>query len=498
MVKPKEINIVEHIKENGVDAISEAYRDPLTDGPWYKLGGEDSAKELSDTDRSILLKNSRDRYWKTSESRCLIESAVHYVIGRGVVYHADDENPKVQETLEKFWGDPKNLMELRQKEIVRRVLRDGEAFLRFFEDAVGSCYIRFVEPEQITKIVKDPNDAETVKEYRREWVPAGDSTTSKEVILDKDMIHIKLNVDMNMQRGRPYIEPSIRRLIQLDQFVEGRVRKNRIAAGHILEKILKGKSATPTAVTKTSNAMSDADTPTGTSTAAKKMPKLGSVIVHNESIEYKWCNPEIRADDSKQDGRLIKLSVLAGVTAPEFLLSDASNANYASTLVSENPYVRSIEDMQDTFQIYFQMVLTKIIERAMAKGIIPKTSTETTLKENALLRWLPKALKHDCRIKELLSKPQVESVPTKTTTAIEFPPMVHSDLEADTKAYQVHSMMGWADDSTLAGKLGYDYDKEQEKTQRREKENGEDKENDKDPDNFEAGRKKELEDGAEE
>ncbi len=458
--------IVEHIFSDGIDRmLAETYRDKQTDGPWYKIGEDNGNKELTDEERKFLLNNSRARYWKTPEGRCLVESAIHYVIGQGIVYQAEDENIIVQDKLQEFWNHPLNMMELRQKEIVKRALRDGEVFIRFFEDNAGMSYLRFIEPEQITIINSNPDDEEEIISYQREWTPINEYQLRKEIIMADDIIHIKLNVDMNMKRGRPYIEPSIKRLVQLEQFIEGRTKKNRIASGHILEKIVKGKAAGADAVSSIMSGMSDANIDSGVTVASKKMPKLGSVIVHNESVEYKWCNPEIRADDCKEDARLIKLSICSGVNAPEFLLADASNANYASTLVSENPYVKSIEDLQDTFGIYFQMIFRKVIERMIARKVIPSTSTETIIQESDFAGFIP--IK---KIRELLQKEDVKTIPTKTDVSIEFPQMIHKELKADTEAYQIHSVMGWADDSTLAAKLGYNYEEEKSKMIKRKAE----------------------------
>lgn len=483
MKNKKPVEAWEKIIDNGVAGIAESYRDKQTDGPWDKIGDLDKDKELTSEERSILLKNSRDRYFQTPEGRSLIESAKHYVIGTGIVYTADDENPIVQEKLDEFWNHPKNIMELRQKEIVTRGLRDGEVFIRFFKEAgTGMTYVRCIEPEQIQEIKTKPNDAEDIISYIRKWVPKGLYKEETEMISANEIVHIKLGADLNMARGRPYLEPIIKRLIQLEQFIEGRVRKNRIASGFILEKILKGPGATSDKVSSVTGDMDDAKVDSGSNqTASKKMPKFGSVVVHNEAIEYKWCNPEIRADDSSEDARLIKLSICAGVNAPEYLLSDASNANYSSTMVAENPYVRSMEDFQDTFKEYFRIIFTKVIETLMAARAIPKMSTETVVKEKRIGKYIPKiGIKLLQKLREaIVDKEVTEPIKTKTSVTIDFPQMIHKELKADTEALQIHGAMGWASNRTLAGKFGYDYDEEvkemdKERIEQEEKEPPED------------------------
>jgi hypothetical protein len=82
-----------------------------------------------------------------------VENRISYVVGSGHVYRAvlrDDSAAgqellgEVQALLNEFLQV--NAWHARQQEIVRRMDRDGEAFLRFFVDAAGMTRVRFVEP----------------------------------------------------------------------------------------------------------------------------------------------------------------------------------------------------------------------------------------------------------------------------------------------------------------------------------------------------------------
>lgn len=461
----------DYIIQDGIERLlRETYRDKNQDGPWYKIGSDATAKDLSDEDRKTLLSNSRDRYFKTPEARSVIKALTHYVMGKGIIYHAEDENPAVQEELDKFWTDPLNHMELRQKEMIIRTFRDGETFIRYYKRIDGTTVIRFVEPTEMAKINKNKDDREIVESYTRQWIPVGETTVREETIPASDITHIKLGADFDMDRGRPLLEPIIKRLIELEQFIEGRIRRNRIGSSYILEKIIHGKGATAEAVSSVKDGMTDATKDTGISTAPKKMPKLGSVSVHGENIEYKWTNPEIKADDCTADARLIKLSICAGLNLPEYLLSDASNANYASTFVAESPFVRMCEDLQDTFEEYFKQILQKVIQNLIASGKIPAISTQTVIKEKG--KSLLQKLIYNIR-EAYNGNEKKEVVPTKTTVKIEFPPMQHKDMKQETEAYQIHSMMGWASDRTLAGKLGYNYDQEWQEIEKQKAVNAE-------------------------
>src|SRR5262249_28057952 len=84
------------------------------------------------------------------------ENRISYIVGAGHNYRAAvckgmdasvDLALQVQKVLDEFIQE--NRWQQRQQEIVRRLDRDGEAFLRFFVDLDGTTRIRFIEPDQV-------------------------------------------------------------------------------------------------------------------------------------------------------------------------------------------------------------------------------------------------------------------------------------------------------------------------------------------------------------
>ena len=114
------------------------------------------------------------------------ENRISYIVGAGHSYHAT-----VRKGMERRAGAgdgqcrscstsfyDENRWHQRQQEIVRRMDRDGEAFLRFFVDRAGLTRVRFIEPDQVRHarrratdpsasfgIQTDPQDVETVLGY---------------------------------------------------------------------------------------------------------------------------------------------------------------------------------------------------------------------------------------------------------------------------------------------------------------------------------------------
>ena len=139
----------------------EAYVDD--EGVWWNaISGEHSESET----RSVPFATQRQLTEIRQLSRRLvatnefaingIENRTSYVVGVGHHYRASvrkganapgNLEMEVQHLLDQFMEE--NSWQSRQQEMVRRMDRDGELFLRFFVDHAGITRVRFVEPDQV-------------------------------------------------------------------------------------------------------------------------------------------------------------------------------------------------------------------------------------------------------------------------------------------------------------------------------------------------------------
>ena len=145
------------------------------------------------------------------------ENRISYIVGAGHVYHAtvrkgydapielaNQTQAIIDEFLEENdWHD-------RQQEIVRRMDRDGEVFLRYFPNGNGLTRVRFIEPDQVAPpegsstelaagqgVLTDPQDVENVLGYYVDGAR----------IDAHEIQHRKANVDRNVKRGLPLYTP---------------------------------------------------------------------------------------------------------------------------------------------------------------------------------------------------------------------------------------------------------------------------------------------------
>jgi len=157
------------------------------------------------------------------------ENRISYLVGQGHTYraavrkgHAPDPGlvAEAQEVLDAFLLNSK--WHRRQAEIVRRLDRDGEVFLRFFVDSAGATTVRFAEPDQVVTppdrvddpaasfgILTDSEDVETVRAY----------FVDGRSVAAADMQHRKANVDVNVKRGLPLFFPVRKNLRRADKLL---------------------------------------------------------------------------------------------------------------------------------------------------------------------------------------------------------------------------------------------------------------------------------------
>jgi hypothetical protein len=104
----------------------------------------------------------------------------------------------------------------------------------------------------------------------------------------------------------------------------------------------------------------------------KERYKPGSILTTPQSTELQFLQPQTNFGDAVPLGRLMLLGIAAGAGVPEFMLSaDASNANYASTMVAEGPAVKLFESEQRFFADELTWLWRRVMEDAAQQGLLP-------------------------------------------------------------------------------------------------------------------------------
>lgn len=421
-----------------------------------------------DEDTKLRAMEQSEKYYREDPIyRGVVTALVNFVIGKGLKFKADDENPQVQDYLEQFWRA--SGMDGKDTEMVRRWIKSGELCLRFYRQGVNGAgaklpLVRIIPFWRLAGLAKDPEDAEVVLKFKlyKPTKPEARTVETDEVDA-KDVLFWK-NASAEEDRGEPPLLVVMRACRWYADWLLNRVVLNRYRTSIVLfKKLVQG---TPGQVSSVQSAQPDADNRKGSGGKyEKRLPKAGTVVTHNDKIEYDYKSPQLDAADAKNDGRAILLYICAGAQVPEFILGDASNANLASTLVAESPFVRQVEAYQDFFNGVFAELFKRVIEHGIAVGAIPKMSTETVVAEgNPWLRPVRRLLRRMGlleRVTEQGDAEVVRRVPTKTTVTCDWPSLIHRNQLEEAQTLQIHQGMGLASTETLRGKTGYDHETEE-------------------------------------
>jgi capsid protein len=310
------------------------------------------------------------------------ENRISYVVGSGHTYRAvarrGNAVPEpllraVQTVLDEFVESAK--WHKRQQEIVRRKDRDGECFLRFFVDDDGATRVRFVEPGQVATppelagdrsagfgIQSDPHDVETVLAYYIDGRP----------VPARDIQHRKANVDANVKRGVPLFYPVIKNLRRAEKLLRNMSVVAEIQSAIAI--IRKHRAATAAGLEQFVAQQADlsATSPVTGRTSHFKRYAPGTVLDALAGTEYEFPAAGIDA------GRYVTVlqaelrAIASRLVMPEFMLSsDASNANYSSTMVAEGPAVKMFERLQHDMREDDLEVMWRVVENAVAAGRLP-------------------------------------------------------------------------------------------------------------------------------
>lgn len=380
------------------------------------------------------------------------ENRISYIVGTGHVYKVEDITDSgganedliaaVQEVVDDFVKV--NRWHCRQQEIRRRIDRDGECFLRMF-NVDGELIVRFIEPAQIKTpeklrsnpniefgIEHAPNDAETIIAYYvdDEPVPAD------------EIQHRKENVDGNVPRGVPLFWPVRKELSRADKTLRNMAALAEVQSAIAMIRRHTGATAANVQAMVSALASASVTNQTTGKTTTIQQYQPGTIVDAPQGTEYDFPNP---SDPSKFVNVLqaILRAVASRLVMPEFMLSsDASNANYASTMVAEGPAVKMFQRLQASTVEYDEAILRRAIEMKIAAGNAVGMEAEYGGEMKAVR--LPA---------DVLDQVEVKATP---------PTVVTRDELKEAQRDSLLSTAGVLSPQTFASRQGLDYDQEQE------------------------------------
>jgi len=392
------------------DARNQIVTDP-DESDWTLLG---QTGVFSEADHENMLDTSFKLYHNNPYARTIIRTLVKFTFGKGPLVIPEDEDKKVKETWEEFKEE--NKWNKREKEVGTRTFRDGEMFLRqFVNEEDGSTKVRFIRANNIANpkdkelsnnvtfgIQTEPDDIETPVAYYK----VDGEGNFKERIKADEVIHEKILSDSDQKRGITVLRVCAKRIQQYDSWLEDRIALNKVRSAIALVRTVDSSSGKIQAIR-------DSNQSTVFSGDRKKQKAMGraTIITASKGVEYSMLSPNINASDVAEDGRSMLLSIAAAVGFPEMIFtSDYANANYSSSLIAQNPFVREIEDWQDFFSSFYKKVFKMVITNKINAGKLP-----SNIDTNCRIEWpimISANIEEMAKAYEILFKFRIISVKT--------------------------------------------------------------------------------------
>jgi hypothetical protein len=359
-------------------------------GLWDVITGHDTEDWRPYSDEEGLAKARRIGQWLrhcTPFGRSAIENRISYIVGFGHTYNVmerqgedatDEQKKRVKDWLD-TWLEL-NRWYAKQQENVDRRDTEGEVFIRMFRNEDGYLRLRYIEPgavycpadlngkdECTFGIETDPDDVETVIRY---WV-------NDEPIDADEIQHRKRNAKSTDKRGTPLLWAFRHNIHRAMKTLRNGSTLIEIQTAYAVVKKVAAKVGTTVKAwaQQQANAQVTSQKPgygnaeTNSTFHQKVQPGSMTTIPDTTDIEL----PGIGADPSKTAGAVQAegRAVAAAMIMPEYMLTaDASNGNFASTMIAEGPAVKNFERLQYD-EIKFDLeLINKAAEFAVEMNIL--------------------------------------------------------------------------------------------------------------------------------
>lgn len=355
-------------------------------GPELRPAALQTVRTLPELHR--IRHTSRALYERNPNAAGGINGMGRYVVGRGSTHTVQSADPDgepparlaraVTALVDEF--KLRNSWRTAEREIYRRYLTDGEAFVRLTPTDDGVTDLTFVEPDQVVPPAGESDDGPwswgVLTAPDRPGVPIAynvrDHAAGTETRVPAAFIfHLKRGANLNQKRGLPALAPC------LDELQGGaKLRhasregeKVRASIAYVRQHAAAPASAIQALQTAQATGTYQTATDAGTREVTYQQIEPGTVQDIPDGLQYQPPPPSPNADASAAGVRLSLEAAAAALECPYWLISgDSTASSYASSLTAESPFIKLVEGEQDVLAAYVDALLTAVIEIAAEQG----------------------------------------------------------------------------------------------------------------------------------
>lgn len=361
----------------------DAYLSPSGGGSAYfrQIGDKRlvKRKELPEALRRRILQTMATLWDSNPLSRRMAERLVNYIVGDEVkvqAQHEDDGTKRaIQGVIDGFWDDRRNRLDDRLAPWLVGLFYYGElALAATVNEATGLVRLAYISPDQVVDVKTEPDDIEHL--LKLVVAPSmGASATehdnkSFDVVrpdetdpaakhygrLSGEAFFWAVNRLPDMVRGRP-TGLAVADLMDADeQITWNSVERSGLANAFVWDVTLKGTDDK------------------GVDTWLAKnggVPKPGSVVAHNESVEWKPLSVDLKTGETVQHHDLLVGIAALAHGMPAMWFTAASDPNRANGENLTGPTLRDMTAAQKTARAVINGLVAFQLDAAVKAGLLP-------------------------------------------------------------------------------------------------------------------------------
>ncbi len=348
------------------------------DMQWRRLTAN-AARDLIPTTQDRMIEIAY-WLWETNPlAGWLIDITTAFVLAEGLPYEAEDK--EVKATLDAFWNDPVNRMNLFFPKHVSELHIFGELCMPvFLAEQTGRIRLGYVDPAQIEAVVTDPENAKmhigvltkryvgdigglhveaNPKKYRiilpeeAEFVMSPTAKGLRAQFTDGECFYYSINNVTNSPRGRSSLLSVSDWLDAYEQYLFDYADRWPLINTFIWDLMVQG--ADETEIKKQIAALTK---------------KSGSVYGHNEKVTLEAKNPDIKAVQAAEGARMFRNHIMGRFGYPEHWYGGGGDVNRATAAEMDLPAIKMLSQKQLVVKYILEDILGHQVRQARNAGYL--------------------------------------------------------------------------------------------------------------------------------
>jgi len=319
-------------------------------------------------DRDEILADALEAWRVNPLARRIVGMMTQYVVGGGI--GVESNHKRTNKFITEWWEHRLNRMPIRVYEWCDELSRSGELFMVVSTDQAGMSYMRAVPAADIQAIETADNDLDQEITIIEKPSPDYTSQTRSPVgllegrrwsVYDQNtdapdesgtfkpvMIHYAINRPVGALFGESDLAPLLRWLTRYAAWLEDRARLNRYRNTFVFW--VKARFT------------NQAEKLERQAELNRNPPNPGSILVTDETEEWKCLSPNLSSFEAAEDGLALKKMVAVGAGYPMHFLAEPESATRTTAESAGGPTFRHLQQRQEFF-LWMLEDLVKIVIR---------------------------------------------------------------------------------------------------------------------------------------